>query len=183
MFTAVAALLLLWSAEVVAPGIPPQIFPSIEFDPERCHSAARSERDDVAACDSLLSHPGVTPEDRIDLLESRARVHQNAHRLDLAEADLTTALHVDPERGRLYINRGNLRLLRGDARSALSDYNQAVDLTFAREPRAFYNRAFAHRALGNLQAAIDDFDMARIVAESQRRTSLPTGEAREFRFQ
>lgn len=179
MFVVTAALLLVWSAEVAVPGVPPEIFPSIEFDLERCHSAARSGRDDVAACDSLLGHPGATPQAQIDLLESRARVHQNAQRLELAEADLTAALHLDPERGRLYINRANLRMLRGDARAALSDYNLAVDLTFAREPRAFYNRAFAHRALGNLQAAIDDFDMARIVAES----SLRTREARAFRFQ
>ena len=176
---AVAAVLLVWSAEVAVPAVPPEIFPSIEIDQERCHGAARAGRDDVAACDSLLNHPSVTPQSQFDLLESRARVHQNAQRLELAEADLTAALHLDPERGRLYINRGNLRMLRGDARAALSDYNLAVDLTFAREPRVFYNRAFAHRALGNLQAAIDDFDMARIVAEA----SLRTREARAFRFQ
>ena len=121
MFAVAAAILLVWSAEVAVPGVPPEIFPSIKFNLERCHNAARAGRDDVAACDSLLSHSGVTPEARIDLLESRARVHQNAQRLELAEADLSAALHLDPERGRLYINRGNLRMLRGDARAALSD--------------------------------------------------------------
>jgi tetratricopeptide (TPR) repeat protein len=178
MSAAVAVLLLVWSAEVAAPtddrSPPPNIFPRIDFDPERCHQAARSGRDDVAVCDLLLAGPGISVEQQTELLDSRARIHHKANRFDLAEADLSAALLLAPDNGRLYINRGNLRLSMGDALAALSDYNLGVDLTFASEPRAFYNRAFAHRALGDLRAALDDFDTARIIAASQwRGSSVP----------
>ncbi len=187
MSPALAALLLFWSAEVAAPDAdrlpPPDIFPRFEFDPESCHGLASAGQDDVAICDRLLARSGISAEVQAELLASRARMHQNANRLEAAETDLTTALGLAPQRGRLYINRGNLRLSRGAALAALSDYNLAIDLTFAREPRAFYNRAFAHRALGNLQAAMDDFDTARIVAEFQLRPLSPRiPEAREIRF-
>ena len=173
MSVAVAALVLVLSAEVAVPSDdrspPPDIFPRLEFDPESCHHAARTGRDDVAVCDLLLATPGISAGVQTELLDSRARIHHKANRLEQAEADLSAALVLTPDNGRLYINRGNLRLSMGDALAALADYNLGVELTFASEPRAFYNRAFAHRALGDLRAALDDFDTARIVAASRSR--------------
>jgi tetratricopeptide (TPR) repeat protein len=74
---------------------------------------------------------------------------------ELAAADYTTAVGLDPEYAKAYNNRGNARATLGDLGGALEDYDQALALDGSLT-LTYFNRGAIQYRLGNYEEAIGD---------------------------
>lgn len=86
-------------------------------------------------------------------------------KLDLAFADLSKGIEVDPDYPNSYLNRGNIFGIRGEHERALQDYNRALQL----EPNyfdAYLNRAITYSILGQFDRALQDFNQAENIQQS-----------------
>jgi tetratricopeptide (TPR) repeat protein len=77
--------------------------------------------------------------------------------MQLAVADYTSAIEVDPEYAKAYNNRGNAYATMGDLVKAVADYDQALELDESLD-LTYYNRGVIHYQLGNYEAAIADLE-------------------------
>lgn len=86
-------------------------------------------------------------------------------KLDLAFADLSKGIEVDPDYPNSYLNRGNIFGIRGEHERALQDYNRALQL----EPNyfdAYLNRAITYSILQQFDRALQDFNKAESIQQS-----------------
>jgi tetratricopeptide (TPR) repeat protein len=77
--------------------------------------------------------------------------------MELAVADYTTALGLNPVYARAYNNRGNARATLGDLRRAVEDYDQALELDGSLE-LTYFNRGVIYYQLLNYEASIADLE-------------------------
>ena len=89
-------------------------------------------------------------------LGSADRQHGN---IDLAIADFTKAIELDPQYAVAYSNRGNAKRLKGDLDGSLADFDKAIELKpdFA---GAYNNRGLTKRFKGDYDGAVADFTKA-----------------------
>jgi len=87
------------------------------------------------------------------------------HDLDKALEDYDKATELDPRTtaknrvvAQAYTNRGQILSLQLKLEDAISDFSKAIRF-FAEDERAFYERAQARLLLGDLDAAISDYDV------------------------
>jgi tetratricopeptide (TPR) repeat protein len=82
-----------------------------------------------------------------------------ARAFDLAAADFSEALRLDPANAKVYRERGNAYMQKGDFDKAIADYNQAIRLNpdFA---EAYNSRGTAYGTKGDFDRAIADFTQA-----------------------
>lgn len=78
--------------------------------------------------------------------------------MELAVADYTSAVELDPQYAKAYNNRGNAHASLGDTDSALSDYDKALELD-ARLILAYFNRGLIRSQVGAYEGAIADLEM------------------------
>jgi len=78
---------------------------------------------------------------------------------DLAIADFTEALKLNPNLGAAYTNRGNVYFKRDDLDRAITDYNQAIRLN-PNLAEAYANRGVVYKAKGDYDRAIADQNQA-----------------------
>lgn len=71
----------------------------------------------------------------------------------------TRVLQLEPGSEFAYHNRGQVRYMKGDARGALADYDDAIRLDATRG-HLYVSRGIARQALGNLDGALADFNEA-----------------------
>ena len=132
-------------------------------DTQPCLSSAATSRSTLA-CDELLALADIPATHRATVLSARARIHDRVGATEAAQADLDAAISMQPTNAALWTQRALVALRAGDTASALRDYDEAVRLTARAAPglraRALYNRAFAHRARGDLAAAAEDINAA-----------------------
>src|SRR5262249_42088310 len=79
--------------------------------------------------------------------------------LDLAEADFTTALRLQPSLAEVEVYLGDLYTRKGDTPAALWQYDRVLE-AYKYYPLAFHHRGIAKSKLGDTDGAIADFDMA-----------------------
>ena len=77
--------------------------------------------------------------------------------MELAIADYTSAIELDPDYARAYNNRGNARATLGDLEQALEDYDRALELESSLT-LTYFNRGALFYALRNYEAAIADME-------------------------
>jgi len=78
---------------------------------------------------------------------ARAERHIKAKRFELAQADLTEAIKLDPKLIDAQIRRGFVMLERNDAKSAIADLDAALKID-PKSTRAMIERGIANRVLG-----------------------------------
>jgi tetratricopeptide (TPR) repeat protein len=78
--------------------------------------------------------------------------------MELAVADYTTALDLDPLYARAYNNRGNARATLGDLEWAVEDYDRALELDGSLK-LTYFNRGVVHYQLFDYEASIADLEM------------------------
>jgi tetratricopeptide (TPR) repeat protein len=112
--------------------------------------------DAVADCDTALRlDPG-----RVDLFAVRGRAHALLGESAAAFADFDAAIHADADRAAEHLTqRAKLHLECGDPRAAIDDADTALRLD-DECLLAYEVRALAHRDLGELRNAADDFERA-----------------------
>jgi tetratricopeptide (TPR) repeat protein len=77
--------------------------------------------------------------------------------MELAVADYTSAIELDPQYAKAYNNRGNAYASLGDLVKAVADYDQALELDESLD-LTYYNRGVIQYQLRNYEAAIADLE-------------------------
>ena len=94
-----------------------------------------------------------------ETLAVRGYLYANKREYDLALADWTKAIDLDPEDAGVYRNRGTAYLFKGDFDSAIQDLNKAIDLD-PEEAGVYNNRGLAYTGKSDFDLAIQDHSKA-----------------------
>jgi tetratricopeptide (TPR) repeat protein len=128
--------------------------------------AAAAEADRAVALAPLSSHVYLV----------RARIRQRQGQLIAAREDVDRGLELPGDEPRLWELSGELKTEQGDPRGALADFDRALQL--GAEATARGPRARAQLALGNVEAAVRDWNLA--LAHDQEDPDAFLGRARAF---
>jgi tetratricopeptide (TPR) repeat protein len=120
----------------------------------------------IAICTDALKNEVLSRIDRASTLVNRAILRARLADTDGAMADYAEALSLGSNDVEVYLNRSATLIALKRYSEALRDADQAVALHPARIEIAYYNRALANEALGNVGAAYQDYKAA-LQAEPQ----------------
>lgn len=123
-----------------------------------CRSASRPEIQ-LSACSEIIANSAYSPIDKAMAFRNRGRARSDAGALDLALADLSEAIRLNPTEGPLYINRGLVRVRLNDLSGAIVDYSAAIRLN-PKSAIGYNGRGHAHLVEGDEKKAIADFSEA-----------------------
>jgi tetratricopeptide (TPR) repeat protein len=135
---------------------------------KECELARQEPDRAIAACSKLLTGP---PIGRAGAYHNRGVAHAAKGNLDLAIADISQGIRLDPQRAYRWQERGEIYLRQGKYQQAIADLTEAIRI----DP----TRAFRFHARG--KAYQDSWDLARAIAdftEAIRLDPIP----RVFRF-
>jgi lipoprotein NlpI len=92
-------------------------------------AAAASDADAIVAkCGAVIDNEKMAKADRVDALMARADVYARRGKDDLAIADYSVAVSLDPMQVDAFNNRGEIFLRKGDRPRALADFGAALKL-------------------------------------------------------
>ena len=114
--------------------------------------------------DVIAYYSEVISSQRADLpldsfYSSRGRAYEKRGEYDLAIADYTIAVELDPKDAERYISRGITYGLKGDFDNAIKDFNKAINLN-SNDFHAYNHRGIVYKRKGENNKAIDDFSKA-----------------------
>jgi tetratricopeptide (TPR) repeat protein len=119
---------------------------------------------DMRACDDAIKTGELTRLDLAATYSNRGIIQASSGQLELAIADHTAAIRLNPQSVRAYVNRANSLFRLQRYAEALADYDRAIELSAGAFALAFYNRSFVHRALDQRDAARKDLEQAATLA-------------------
>ena len=137
-------------------------FASDNCDPNQDYHTLGRQQFDAGDTDSALNSVNcglaLNP-DSYALYMLRAVIYCNTDRIELAIADMTTAIELRPESAYAYNNRGWANYRLGNLEDAMLNLNFAISL----DPElayAYNNRGLVYQTLGFREQALDDYQMA-----------------------
>lgn len=110
-------------------------------------------------CNKALAGP-VAINDRAATLVNRGILRALLSDTSGAISDYDEAIALDATLADAYLDRSAAMITLKRFIDALHDANRALELNVRRKEIAYYNRAIANEALGNVQGAYDDFHAA-----------------------
>ena len=128
-----------------------------------CYQNAVHGRGDQMAlrdCDTAISNHRTSRMDRKKSYVNRAVILLRMNRPEQALADLEAATRLRFEAPEVYLNYSAAYIRLGQNREAITAATQAIELGFERPQQAYFNRAIAQENIGNLEAALADFERA-----------------------
>jgi tetratricopeptide (TPR) repeat protein len=135
-------------------------------DHNNCNS--RDVDRNIVGCTRVLEDAGESAVNRGIAHVGRGLAWQEKGQLDLAMADMTDAIRLNPNDALAYSNRGILWREKHDVERAIDDFTQAIRINAV--PRSdiggdghvnvYTNRGLAYFAKGDLALALADFDEA-----------------------
>lgn len=130
----------------------------IEALAARAQSYAKSNQYPQAIADYtlILSNPAYAA----DYYPKRARIKKQMGDVNGALKDYNAAIELNPEEAENYFQKGKLLLSLKNNRRAIEAFSQAIEKN-PQHVNAIYERGLAQTALGNLQPASADFEVAR----------------------
>jgi tetratricopeptide (TPR) repeat protein len=114
---------------------------------------------DPAACTRILNLPRLDKKNRVVFLDNRGTALYNKGQMDLALADYSEAIRLQPNYAFAYNNRGRILEERGEYDRALSDYNTAIRLV-TNQPVMFNGRGNVWFDKSEFNRALADYDEA-----------------------
>jgi len=90
---------------------------------------------------------------------NRGNAYYKLGKFDLAIADYTTAIKLNPDYANPHNNRGIILQRRGDYARAIAEFDRAIDLK-PDYANAYNNRGYAYQKLNRLDMASKDFKKA-----------------------
>lgn len=145
-----------------------------------CYEAARDDnanQANVMLCDRALTEEALRPSDRVATHVNRGILKLQMRNLDAALADFDRASVLDPKEPEAYLNKGVAVLTREDWSAARTLFDNAIAHETRRPELAYYGRALANEAAGDVKAAYRDFKRA---AELAPKWAEPTKELARF---
>lgn len=127
-----------------------------------CYQAAEigaSPSDYMTYCDQALA--GIlSTDDRAATLINRGVLRLSVNDYNAAQADFQSGLALNASLGEGYIDLGAVQIAHRQYADAIVNINKGLKLGTKKPHLAYYDRAMASEALGNLQAAYDDYRQA-----------------------
>lgn len=134
---------------------------------QNCYQAALANdtRDlGLDSCTRALREEPLTSRDRAGTLVNRGILQMARGSDALADADFDAALRVDSSLPDAWLNKGFLRLRRGDGRGALPLLQSGIDRGARRQALAIFARGVAHEQMGEFSLAYADLRRAQELA-------------------
>jgi tetratricopeptide (TPR) repeat protein len=116
---------------------------------------------DPSPCDAVIHNPSTDSWTRAAAHNNKGLIMSAMGMHEDALGDFQTAIELAPGLTEARINRANLLLRLGRYSDALGAYDEALQGATSHQQVALFNRALAHRALGNLEQADRDLAAAR----------------------
>ena len=140
---------------------------------QNCYSSALGgdTRDQgLASCTRALVEEPMAPRDRAGTLVNRGILEMLRGKDALADRDFDAAIRIDENLSDAWLNKGFLRLRRGDGRAALPLLQTGIDRGARRQALAIFARGVAYEQMGQFQSAYADLKRAN---ELEPRWAMP----------
>ena len=134
--------------------------------------------DGVATCTFALEQATLSVKDRAATYINRGILLARNDQTQNALADYNRGLTMDADLGEGYVDRGAIMIVLRRYDDAVADFDKGISLGASRLQIAYYDRAIADEALGNIRAAYQDYKKA---AEIQPDFALATQQLARFR--
>lgn len=145
-----------------------------------CYEHALYDRDSAAAlrdCNAAVADPAMIRSDRAATFVNRGIVLMHRGDMQAALSDYDAALALDPQLGDAHVNRAVVFIRQGRYADAIEAATAGLGLKVERPHAAYFNRAVAHEALGDLKNAYLDYRKASELAPDW---ALPKQELARF---
>jgi len=138
-----------------------------------CYQAAdtgASPFDYLSYCDQALAG-SLSRADRAATFVNRGVLKLSMHAIDAAASDFNASLAIDDQLGEAYVDLGAVLIAKKRYAEAIPLITKGLKLGTKEPQNAYYDRAVASEALGNLQAAYDDYRQAVNIAPNFTKAS------------
>lgn len=129
----------------------------------RCSEAAAAGVSDdaaVEACNRAINSERLNRANRIATHLNRGAIHLRRSEGAAAIIDFDAVLAVQPENAEAHLSRGAALIMTGQPGPAVAAITTALSLGVREPHKAYYNRAAAREALGDLRGAYEDYSTA-----------------------
>lgn len=150
---------------------------------QNCYEAALTSdtRDQsIDSCSRALSEEALATRDRAGTYVNRGILLMARGRDAMADADFDSAIRLDKKLPDPWLNKGFLRLRRGDGRSALPLLQSGIDRGARRQAQAIFARGVAYEQMGEFSSAYADLKRAQ---ELEPGWSMPREYLSDFRIE
>jgi len=128
-------------------------------------------------CDEALN-TSLSPHDRAATLINRGVLRLALNETNSALADFNAGLAIDPNLGEGYIDRGATLIMKRQYAEAITNIDKGLQLGAKRPGLAYYDRAIANEALGDIPGAYKDYQQALVL---QPDFSMASDELKRFK--
>jgi tetratricopeptide (TPR) repeat protein len=124
----------------------------------------------VQYCNEALA--GVlTKDDRAATYINRGVLELLEMKVNAAQDDFNAGLSINDGLGEGYVDRGATLIAQKKYAEAIADINKGISLGSKEPQLAYFDRAMANEALGNLRAAYEDYRQSLVIAPDFTRAS------------
>lgn len=122
--------------------------------------AGVSDDEAVAACDRAINSERLNRANRIATHLNRGTIHMRRSEGAAALLDFEAVTALQPNNGEAHLNRGAALIMTGQPGPAVAAITTALSLGVREPHKAYYNRAAAREALGDIRGAYEDYSTA-----------------------
>jgi tetratricopeptide (TPR) repeat protein len=130
---------------------------------EACSRAALSGKAEFrfeAPCTESLQKEMLNSRDRAGTFVNRGVLRMRRLNWEGATKDFNEAVHVKPDLGEAYVNRGAVAIGEHRYADSLPDLNKGLQLGVDEPAKVYYNRALAYEGLDDEKSAYFDYQKA-----------------------
>lgn len=128
-----------------------------------CYQAAEfggPSSEGIRLCTLALDETALLPRDRAATLINLGIVRSRSDDPEGALDSYNRGLALDPSLGEGYVDRGATEIVLKDYKAAVADITKGLSLNANKPEIAYYDRAIANEALGNIRDAYIDYKKA-----------------------
>jgi tetratricopeptide (TPR) repeat protein len=162
MVVALSALLAAWPARAdvtMTLNLPSSVRACADLTARGDSSAAA-----VAACDRALGQRNQDSQLRQAMLLNRGITHARRNEAEAALADFDAIIAINEDNAEAWLNRGVTLMMMDNFGQAVAAFTEALSLGVQQPHLAYFNRAAAREALGDVRGAYEDYSTALEIA-------------------
>ena len=129
----------------------------------KCRQAVAAGISDDAAleeCNLAIRDEGISGSSGIGLITNRGVLHMRRHEGEAAIADFNTVIARDPRNADAYLNKGAALVMLRRPGEAVAAITTALSYGVDAPHKAYFNRAAAREAMGDVRGAYEDYNTA-----------------------